>query len=597
VGVTINGTVVIQPVLTRELTTERDDAGFATATLSLTGYTNRSRADLDAAEEITRQLNEMASNYWYRIVHIADDEDDQYDGMYELLNASVRATPDISNSRAALFGVTVTLRRLGGGGLHGANLTRRVSTVPALQSAAYSHTVLAYVPVPVGAYPLPTSTPSFYTRASEDGTITGISAAAPSPLEYGLSGADVDTGECKLYDTGSGTLRVWSADHNFASDAHVAMDNGLVKVTATTTDGVHAVQAWDNTNTAWADVTPFGAGGDLVSISGGTTHTCRKVVINELSPWRIKVTWHYSTTLTPFLWTKEVTIERGKHLAKVVITPVAAATVTMRPMITTFFMSRRTADINSGYHSTVQTSATLSTATDNVLVGFNATTDDVLCVAAVQATSPAAAVVSSEQRITATSATSLTVHVGGVTYDCVDAQHEAESGTLVGAASTGSGLANDSGNSVVTMGALNAGVNLTAQTTLPAGTRVMAWFRIGFGVAAASANAGDTLKLAIRNSTAGSDAATITLLATDATWFATANTLVWHAIEYTSWNGTDALYPYAVKNGSATANTFFLDEVVFLTMNASGNLDKPRDLANLAMTDQHFWESIDRVVW
>lgn len=594
---TINSLIVIQPVQSRAFTTTRADSGFSTQAMTVSGYTDRT-ASLAAAKEVARQLNEMASNYWYRVVHIADSEDSQYDGHYVLQGATVTATPTTSNSNAALFSVSVTLLRLGGMGASGANVTHRVSTMAAVNVNSYGITALAYTPTPVGAYPLPVTATSFVNRTSEDGTMSGLAWATPSPLAFTMTGADVNKGECQLWDTApTPDIRVWSADHAFANDADLMLDNGLVRVTALAADGFHAVQIWDSTASAWVDVLSSGGSADGANIGGTSTHTCRQVTVDELSPWRITVTWTYSISVTPYLWTKTITIERGKHTATIVYTPAAAATIIMRPMETTFIVTRRTADSNSGYHSTVQTAATLSTTTDNLLIGFNATTDKVLRLAAVSTTAPAASVVASAARITGTTVTSLTVWLGGVAYDCTKAQMEAEAGTLSGGATLTSALANDSGNSAVQLDAASEQVALTALASPPVGTRVMAWFRIASSIAAASGNAGDILTLAIWNNTAGSAAATTTIVANNATFFGTVSTLVWAAVEYTSWNGTDVLYPFANKTSSATVQAFVIDEVIWLTLNAAGNYDRPRDLATLALTDQYFWESVDRAIW
>jgi hypothetical protein len=590
----INGTITIQPVQSRAFTTTRADSGFASQAMTVTGYTDRT-ATLAAAKEVARQLNEMASNYWYRVVHIADSEDSQYDGRYELQGASVTATPTTSNSNAALFAVQVTLLRLGGGSTNGANLTRRVSTVAALNANSYSITGASVIPVPVGAYPLLTTASTLVSRTGADGFAYGLYTTTWPVVEYTMSGADVNKGECKLWDTGSGGsgVRVWSADHTFANDADVLLDNGLVRIGGTATDGCHFVQVWDQTNGAWTNAVTS----DLTTVAGTATHVTRKVTIDELSPWRVTVTWTYSMAVTPFLWSKSVTVERGKYAAKVVITPVAAATIKLRPMNVRFLLTRRTADTACARDDTVDAVGTISIATDNVIMGFNAIVDDVLFVASASSTSLTVGLEAGPlEYISTAAAASMTVWLGGIPYDCTDAYHEAETGSLLGAATTTSTLSSDSGNSVVQMDALNERVSMVAQNTHPAGTHVIAWFRIASSVAAGAGNAGDVFTLGIWNNTAVASAASTTTLATNATYYTTANALTWLAVEYTSWNGTDELYPYVSKTSSATAQAFYLDEVVVLTFKGP-NADKPDDVGALAMTENYFWESTTRAVW
>jgi hypothetical protein len=265
-------------------------------------------------------------------------------------------------------------------------------------------------------------------------------------------------------------------------------------------------------------------------------------------------------------------------------------------MTTRFTLTRRLVDTFSGYDSSVQSSATLSLATDNWLAGFNATTDTVLSVAAVASTSVAASVVSSVLRLTATTATSLTVWVGGVPYSCAKAHIEAESTTLTGGATTTGALSADSGGLVAQLDALNETANAGTLASPPTGSRVVAWFRIASSVASASGNAGDQLKLAIYNTTVPGDATFSLLAANNGAAFAAANTLVWLAIEYTSWNGTDVISPYAVKAASATAQAFYVDEIIMLSVNTQ-QLTQARDAAALALTDSYVWSTIDRRVW
>lgn len=601
-AITINGTIVLSPVTSRATTTQRDDRGFATTELSVTGYSNRARASLAAAKEVTRQLTEMAANVWYRVVYLADSEDSQVDGRYELRGATVTATPATSNSTAALYAITVTLRRLGGGGAYGPNAGHRVTTLANLTVNSYSYAALAYIPVPISGYPLPTTATGFFTRTGADGTMNGLVTAAASPLAFAMSGDDVDNGECKVWDVldlanlPASWVRVWSADHTFATGSLVAIDNGLVRLGGITGgDGRHYIQAWDATNSAWVNIASAAQDGDAPVIGASGSHTSRQVTIDELSPWRVVVTWTYSLGAAPYVWRKTITLERGKHLAKIVYTPVAAATITVAPLKRTFIVARRTADTASGYHGAVETAASLSTATDAMLMGFNATTDKVLAVSAVSTTAVTAAVTTSEFRYAAAAATSLTVWVGGVSYDAARARSEAEAETLGGGASV-IALGGGSGGQVVQLDAAAEQVTFNTLNGPPTGSRVMAWFRIAHAQSAAAANAGNTLKLAIYNFSIPADAATITLLATNATFFPTANTFVWAAVEYNGWNGTDSLTPYAAKNASASAAGFYIDQAVFLTLNGT-NYDRPRDLANLALTDQYFWASVDRLVW
>lgn len=592
----LGGAVYLSQVDSRALTTTYGDGGVATVELALSGRiaTNSSGVTLTAAQvrEQERLLRELAANPAYaRALHVDSDEVTVDDGLYEARDVRTSLAPGSQFARWSL-----TLRRLGGGGAAGANLRRLVVSSVALTPNGFSVTADQWVAAPVGATFLPASSIVSGTRAGIDGTIPVLNTA--SQQAYVFSGADYNTGECKVWDTtGSVTeadwKRVFSPDHAFASVTHCVIENGLVRFRPhATAVGKHLIDARSPTNT-WVAVTDA-TNGDLLALT-----TNGELLLEELTPWRVVATWRhlFGTNLV----TKTITLERGKATGKVVLSsPVSLGwTIGLRhDTLWRWLLTRNTVAAAVAMDMAYESATAISTLTDPTIILLNNTTN-VVGLAAVVNTSATVARISGGRGVQITqTATSLTVYLGGLAYDVSDSWNEAESETLANGAVTGTAIAGFSGASYVRLAALNHEVQfgtLQQLNSSSSGSNVLAAVRVASTVAAASANAGDTLKLAIYNLTAAADAVSVTLAATNATYFATANTWVWCVLELSGWNGTDVIYPYAIRTGAPTAQEFAVDQALLVTI--GGGAFKPADVARQALTDVRTWALSQRQVW
>lgn len=593
----IGGAVAIDPVQSRAFTTSRDDSGVSTATLTVTGYTDRDRASLAAAKKIARQLNEMAANPAYRTVHVADDEDSQYDGLYDLQGAGVTATPATSNSKAALFAVSVTLRRIGGAGLFGPNLTRQLRAITGLAANSYSITSTPRLALPIGS----TSTESagVSNRSTKDGSIQ-LHAGA---YRYTLAGPDYLTGECKLFDTGGSAIetdwvRVFGPDHVFANAGHLVLENGLLRIQPMSSRPA-SWRYWAWTGAAYTELTDA-ASGDYTFLGGTVvTTTPTSLLIDEVSPDRIVLTFVFYHTVAPIYLTKSVTLWRGKPLALVELSAPSAGAL-LCGMVNagrwTFIKGSpvdgagdmqkpgRDDSVESGDNA-------LNAPLDNWVAAFTtmSSTTGTLAVGAWRSSALSVIATDGGGFYLSASATSLSVYLGGMKYDTSASQSQAEAGGLSAGATLASTVAfgSGAGNNQVSLSALNARLDFNV-TALPAGTSVLALFRIASDTAVGA----NTIALRIRNNTAGTDAATQTRTATD---FAAANVWYWQAVTAT-WNGTDVIWPYVIMTADA-GGTFYVDQVVWLTLTGGAAELFVDDVAAQALTESIVWHETLRQVW
>lgn len=597
--ITIQGAIQINPVQSRAYTTERADTGFSTASMTVTGYTARDRTSLAAAKETARQLNEMASNYWYRIVHVADSEDNQIDGLYELRGASVTATPATSNSKAALFAVSVTLRRAGGERTGGTNLSRRVRPLAILRANSYSITTTSWFALPVGADGLDLITGNA-TRASADGSVPLRSGTTAE--RFVLGGADVSKGECKVWDTGgvaddgsaapSGWTRVWAADHRFADPRYVAIDNGLLRVSSNPSTGTGSVALRGWLGAAWSAARALN-----IEASSGTTTFVTALHITELNNYRVVIRQQTLRSTVPFFLTTTLTLERGKTWVLVEQTASSSATLRQSVPSSLNLVARAPTAQRDAAHTGDGTLALTSTE-DNWFASVTPAADaDGLQVyaAAVETTNTNFYMeATSTMLLQRTSTTSLTAAWGilphnTVTYPCWE---EAEAGTLAGTAALAADAgASGGGNNCVSLPSLTASVRGVATVPQPAPTIIRAWARVkNTGVSAS-----DTVWISIRNVTGAADlvvsTSTFAVLGGSGAW-------KWISVEAnpSTWNGTDVLRVFVARTAAGGGGALLVDAMMLLSI-ADGQLTYVRDVARQAMTDTHTWEEATTAVW
>jgi hypothetical protein len=600
----IMATVSIDPVQSRAFTTTRDDSGFSTPIMTVTGYTDRDRTDLAAAKETARQLNELAANYWYRVVHVADSEDSQYDGYYELQSAAVTATPATSNSKAALFAISVTLRRVGGSGVASPNLQRIVRPTATLIANSWSITSQPWYPIPIGATAFINGDNKYLSNA--DGALQALRNVATYE-QYLMSTADVGKGECKVWDTGGSSTRanwkrVWAADHAFASAAHCAIDNGLVTyVPLAARPGQHEIQCWDSS--AWQTVTS--TTGDGVLFAGTLGAAWNAATITQISPWSVTVRYQLGSSTVPISRIKEITLSRGRHLAYYTLTGNTAARIDVGVSggsYTRFTFNRNTTDnLNDARDHTVDAAAAvLNTANDNWVASTSPSTTAVVIIAI--PTTATATVMKSDTGgsfIFTGSVTSLTCMVGAQAYAAGTLALEAEAGTRTGTAAVGT-LAGSSGggsNNCVSLPAAGDRIE-SANLSLPAlggaSDTVRAYARCYY----IGAFAGDSIQIQIWNQTAGAQLTGATTTKT----FAAINTAIgassvffWISCEGTGWNGTDSLRIRVTHTVASGGATLVVDEWFAITI-VGGGLDGPKTIANAALTYMTIWEELTTVV-
>lgn len=593
----INATVTISPVQSRAFSTERADSGFSTQAMTVSGYTDRT-ASLAAAKEAARQLNEMAANVNYRIVHVADSEDSQYDGLYTLQGASVTATPATSNSRAALFAVQVTLRRAGGGAVGGSNLSRRVRPLAVLRPNSYSITSASWFAVPVGANLL--DLVGGTTRASADGTVPLRSGEVAE--RFTLAGADVRTGECKVWDTAgvaddgttapSGWTRVWSADHRFADPRYLAIDNGLIRVSSNPSAAVGSFGLRGWLGAAWSSARAL-----AVEAPTGTTTFVTALHITELSNYRVVIRQQTLRSAPPYYLTTSLTLERGKTW--VLVEQAASSSVTLRQSVASSpLLLARAPTAQRDAAITNDGTLALTSTEDNWVVSAPTTADasgvQTYCANVETTNTNFYMETSSTMLLQRTTTTGLSAAWGllphnSVTYPCFV---EAEAGALAGtAALTSDAGASGAGNNCVTLPSGTAQLTGAATVPQPGATVLRAWARIkNTGVSAS-----DSVYLSIRNVTGAADlvvgTSTFATLGASGVW-------KWISIEHnpTTWNGTDVLRVFLARTAAGGGGTLLVDCMVLLTLN-DGALGYVRDVARQAMTDTHTWEEVTKGVW
>jgi hypothetical protein len=590
--ITLHGAIQLHRVTLHERSAAYGDDGQVVEELRLEGELMGSAttaATWAQAQAVDRTLRELV-RYGRQVggLHLANDQQPADDGVYELLEGRARVA--LETPIDGRLGVALTLRRLGGGGAAGANLARRVAGVAAVAANSFSIVGAPWLAAPVGASFLPTAAVAGASRTGADGGFNLSNTA--DGARYALAGADHARGECKVWDTGGSAnaadwARVYSPDHAFASPAHCVLDNGLVRFRpSAATAGRHEVDAWNTAAGAWTALTD--ANGDLVALTATL-----ELTLDEVGPWRVAATWRASFGSTVIA--KAITLERGKHTGRVDLAASAAVTWNIgqrHDALWRWLATRTTAAAAGAIDMATESATALSALTDNVVVLLTNTVNAV-AVAAVAGTTPTVGRIAGGRGVAiGQTSTALTVHLGGVAYAVADAWAEAEGEALSGGADVVTGIAGYSGSGLVRLDALNEQVSFTSLLQVPSsapGSRILALFRVAHTVAAGSANANDRLKLGIWNQTAGADAASVTLQATNATYFATANAWVWVGLEYASWNGTDQLYPYATKSQTATAAAFGVDQALFLTLNGGPGANRPRDVAHQALTDLRAW--------
>lgn len=589
-AITLQGLVTISRISQRERTTTVGDGGLMEPALRLTGMTSLRTHTLATARAAEQQIHELA---WYSRraggVYIDSTELDVDDGLYEV--SEVTTTSEPSTSKTAIITVGLTLRRLGGGPA-GSNLTRRLVSVASLQTNSYSVTSTPFVPLPIGASAYAGTMTLLVARASKDGAISLNTGS--SILSIAGAGADFGTGEVKIYDTtGSGTesdwLRVFGPDHTFSSPSNLVLENGLIRFKVATTNlSCHTIEVW--AGGAWTMVTSA-TNGDSAVVGGSSivATAYAGLTIDELTPYRAKVTFQMFSAVSPYLWTKSITLERGRYLALIELATASATTMSLGMQVAGRFVVTRD---SARDHTVEAAEVSLSNVADNWILQFTDTSSIALGIGAIRTTGPAFIKNSGGGfRVDASAVTSLAAYLGGVPYACTKAWGQAEAGTLSGGALLSSSLASasGSGSNQVNLIGVNGQCSLTSLASPPTGSRVIAIFRMAV---TSTANAGDTVSLRIWNSTTAANAATVTKTATQ---FTTANVWQWFAVEYATWNGTDGLYPYAVFTANATAADFYIDQVIFLSINQV-NASQARDVANQALTEMAIWPAVARRV-
>lgn len=593
--ITIAGVIVLRPVDTTERSVTVDDAGLSLPVISVRGRTARdssgARLTLTQALAIRRQMLEIGSNASLRrAVHLDSDEDAIDTGLYELSEVRAAITP--ATGKTHLVDVSFTARRLGGAGVSGANLTRTAYVAADLQTNSYSITSLPYWALPIGAKSLDTGTTA--ARTNKDGAQAILSNSSAS--SYVFSGADYNAGEVKVWDTtGSATesdwLRVFAPDHTFADPAHCVVDNGLVRFRPMTSGslGLHRIDVWNGT--AWIACTDSSGGDGFALNSATVTDAWAGVRIDELSNWRVKVTFLGSRATSPAFYAKSITLDRGKFLALVEATSTTSTNIWLgcgglSRILTIARSEASDLSVDGG-------SLTFTAATDNWMATWGATSDTVMAVGACRSSSLTFSRPSTGGfNFRASSATSLAVYLGGVPYDAGKSIQEAEAGLLAGGATTSTALAGYSGTGAARLpNTVGAVVSTTGQNAPPSGTTIRAYCR----VAVSSTAAADTMTLRILKASDASVLASVTLTANNATDFPAANTWYWRSVEYASWDGTTGLYPSAIRSTAPSAAAFYVDKVLFVRTIGAVGLAGPDEVAAQAVTETRVWSGVAQV--
>lgn len=539
-----------------------------------------------AIEERVRQLREIAANpALAAVVYLQDDEEPINTGLYRLDTVEAPRAPGTVRFRP----LTIDLTRLGGSGA-GGNVERTLRAAPTLASNSFSITQDLRYALPAGATAL--TSPGGRERTGSDGMMR---IQTTSGDRYVLNAADASRGECKVWDTrGDATeanwQRVWGPDHSFLSPGHLVIENTLVRFRVATTNlSAHTIEVYSG---GWQMVTSATKGDGLDVAGAGLVAPFDHAVIDELSPWRVVVTYTTRRSSGPEVVTKRLTLERGKRLAQVEVTLNSAATILIGALAGGRYVMTRTAARDTASETA---SAQLATLTDNWVASWDAA-ETAMAVGACRTALDVLANSNAEGggfQFRGTPVTSLRCYLGGIPWSTARDVAEAEAGTLVGTASLAAGYSggSGSGNNAVLLDALNEGVHwsgtLAVLQDMP-GTRVLAAFRAG----SASTNSGDVLTFSLYDGT--SHVATVTKAGNQ---FAAASTWEWILVELGSYAGPTSLHPYVRKTAHATTGSMMVDQVLYIVLNGGTGDERVRDVAHQALTDVRLWEAVSRVVF
>jgi hypothetical protein len=585
--ITVMGQVAITTISQRERTTVVTDDGALAPALTLTGLiSRRSHSTLALARVAERQLHELA--HWSRVaggVHIDSTEMDVDDGQYELRNVQTRVTPETGVSIGIV--VSLTLVRLGGAGA-GGNVLRRLLPQATLTANGFAVTSTPRYAMPVSTSALSLVQLQFINTADGNVSIIGSTSAQT----YYQPAADHNKGEVKVWDTGGSAtpgdwVRVFGPDHVFASPAHCAIDNGLVRLTPLATAGLHAVAAWDGT--AWVTLTSPAQGDYVVIGSAGFVDwiTCR---IADVTPWRAEVQWAMSRAVVPWFPTKTYVVERGRPLAKLTVATDTAATVSSGIVgqydYTLVKQTEATAAAGLIRDHNVEVAPADLALTGLIAQPMMISVNDDATVMAIMAGAALSGYTwvkeaAGGMTIGASGAvTSYTAWLGGVAYDATRVMGEAEAGTRAGTAvvATVAGASGGGSNNCVSLPALNDYVDLTGMTNPPAGSIVCVYARVyNSGVSAS-----DSVLINLRSTASGA------LAGSQQTWTAatlgSAGTWKWVSSVATGWDGVTAIYPRVLRSAIGGGGSIYVDQVVLVTV-SNGGYQYAQDLARAALTD------------
>lgn len=580
----MSGTLTIQGAVTVNIgaitqTTVLADSGTIEPALAIDGMLTGATAAAKAEQH--RQLTELV---WYGRhaggVYISASNLAIVNGLYEMDYEG--SWPRTGFPRARL-----TLRRLGGSPL-GGNIVQRLRAASSLQANSYSITSTPRIALPIGAVEL--STPSIATRVASEGSVKMLGGSG----EFAFSGADYLKGECRIWDTtGSAVeadwLRVWSPDHVFAATSHLVIENGLLRITAVTTTNLSSHRYWVWTGAAYTEVSG-NTGGDFTWANSQITSAPSRMLIDDLTPWRVRVS--FVTLHGANFITKTLTLERGKPLAQVELAATSSTQLAIGLVGTTAarWVFTKGVPLSGGdmqraaFDDTEEAGdAAFPTPDDNWLAMFTTKSSATGALGIVAWQSSALTSYSAREGgggyVSLNSATTLNAYIGGVKYDTSSAQLEAEAGTLTAGADLVATIAGASGagNDQVRLDANGAQVDMATNLASIGGSTVLILFRLAVdGTAAISVN------MTIRNTTAGND---LTTLITDETQFAAINTWYWRAVVGTGWNGTDTLVARVTMTASPTTTFCYVDQAIVVAIAGSTSLMQVDDVAGQALTE------------
>lgn len=583
-------------VVSRTMTTRLGDGGIVEQVQSYSCRTASRWHTIAQARVVAQQLREMV---WYSRhaggIYVTSDDHTIESGLYRLVD--VTATPRLDSSTTAIIEVDLALIRVGG---VSANVTRWLHVQPTLQANSWSVPSTPWHALPSGAQVI--ENPGSGTLISRTGADGGVGVRQSSTsIRYVLSGADHNAGECKLWDTGgSGTeanwTRVYSPDHEFAQPHQCALDNSLIRfVPVSGSPGEYTFRVYDGA--AWRQV---GTQTYARVVSGTVLTAWRRLLVTEVTPWRVSLSVWCSTAASSAYVRLDLTLERGRPLALVVLTVPSAVELRLGLIGLTnarFTLGHDTTNnVGDGYDSDVDSGfPMLSDADDNwlALVGDTADHDVLAVIAARTATNSAlTAAQGGGGWVSQTGATTLAVYIGGIAYNTAGISAEAEGGSLGGTAAitTVAGSSGGASNNAVTLPTTTAAVTL-----LPAGSPTLdgtanITIRMYARVQNVGTSASDSVSLRVYNDTAANyPAQTIHTFAT----LGSTGAWKWISVEWTGWNGSDALYPEVRRWADGGGGSLYCDQAVILTLDSG--VDGPRNVARAALTECRVWPEHSRV--